>query len=68
MLELRTVTPRPVDEISSRPCCPNCGRSMHLTRMTRGTAGAPDVGTFNCGECGVWVTDAAGEQFGRRTH
>jgi ribosomal protein L37AE/L43A len=65
MLEMRTLMPRVVDEITARPSCPNCGRSMHLTRMTRGTAGGPDVGTFNCGECGVWLTDAGRAQLGR---
>jgi hypothetical protein len=50
---------RPVGHhVTVRPACPNCGRSMHLTRITLGTGGVPDLGTFNCGECGVSVTEA----------
>jgi hypothetical protein len=42
-----------------RPACPNCGRSMHLSRITAATDALPDLRTFRCGECGVWLTEAA---------
>jgi ribosomal protein S27AE len=51
------------DKIALRPACPNCGRSMHLARTTQGTDGL--LQTYGCGECGVWLTQAAGDQFGR---
>ncbi len=44
--------------IVGRPLCPNCGRSMHLTRITPATIGVPGLRTYGCGECGVWVTEA----------
>lgn len=51
---------RPVrDGITGRPACPNCGRSMHLSRVSPGSGGFCDVRTFGCGECGVWMTEAA---------
>ncbi len=59
MLALQEVK-RPVGDrsIVRRPC-PNCGRSMHLTRTTPRTGGLPDLRTFSCGECGVWSIEAA---------
>ena len=45
-----------------RPPCPNCGRSMHLTRTTPRTGGLADLRTFSCGECGVWSTEAANDR------
>ena len=45
-----------------RPPCPNCGRSMHLTRTAPRTGGLSDLRTFSCGECGVWSTEAAPER------
>jgi len=54
---------RPVgDHTIVRPPCPNCGRSMHLTRTTPRTGGLPDLRTFSCGECGVCSTEAARER------
>jgi hypothetical protein len=51
---------RPVrDGIRGQPACPNCGRSMHLTRITPGASDRRNVRTFGCGECGVWATEAA---------
>jgi len=51
--------------ITVRPACPNCGRPMHLARTTPGTAGLPELCTYGCGECGVWVTQAANDQADR---
>jgi hypothetical protein len=45
-----------------RPLCPNCGRPMHLNRISHRTGGLADVRTFGCGECGVWVTEAANDK------
>jgi predicted RNA-binding Zn-ribbon protein involved in translation (DUF1610 family) len=58
MLEIQETMWPVGGHITVRPACPNCGRSMHLTRIKLGTGGLPDMGTFNCGECGVWVTKA----------
>jgi hypothetical protein len=49
------------ETLTTTPACPNCGRPMHLARITRGAGGAQDVRTFGCGECGVWTTEAAGD-------
>ncbi len=50
------------DRFAVRPACPNCGRPMHLARTTPGKAGLPDLRTYGCGECGVWLTQAVGDQ------
>jgi DNA-directed RNA polymerase subunit M/transcription elongation factor TFIIS len=50
------------EQIKHRPACPNCGRSMHLTRTTPRSGGLPDVRTYKCGECGVWATTAADDE------
>jgi hypothetical protein len=63
MLAEQTSARRMDSGFSLRPACPNCGRVMHVARMTPGTNGLPDLGTFRCGECGVWVTEPAGEAF-----
>ncbi len=53
---------RPVDDhIALRPACPNCGRSMHLKRTSKGADGLGELRTFACGECGVYLTEAAGD-------
>jgi hypothetical protein len=64
MLAIQTLTREVGGNAALRPACPNCGRSMHMTRITHGTAGLPDQLTFRCGECGVWLTEAAGDQSG----
>lgn len=38
--------------------CPNCGRSMQLTRATADTGGISEVRSFGCGECGVWIAES----------
>ena len=47
-----------VDRFGVRPLCPNCGRSMHLIRITPRVAGLTNLQTFGCGECGVRSTEA----------
>jgi hypothetical protein len=64
MLAGQKVTRQAGGDIAFRPPCPNCGRSMHITRVTPGTGGLPDLETFRCGGCGIWLTEAAGEQCG----
>jgi predicted RNA-binding Zn-ribbon protein involved in translation (DUF1610 family) len=54
--ELQPAAPR---QRRIRPACPNCGRSMHLTRTTARSGGLSDLQTFACGECAVWTTRAA---------
>lgn len=41
------------------PLCPSCGRSMYLARKTPQPGKLPDLCVFKCGECGVWLTEAA---------
>ena len=65
MLAGQTLTRRAGNDFTHRPACPNCGRTMHMARVKPGTDGQPDLGTFSCGECGVWLTEAADDQFGR---
>jgi predicted RNA-binding Zn-ribbon protein involved in translation (DUF1610 family) len=45
--------------LPSRPLCPNCGRSMHLDRVTARKGGLPELRSYKCGECGVWASEAA---------
>jgi ribosomal protein S27AE len=47
--------------ITLRPACPNCGRSMHLKRTSKAADGLGELRTFACGECGVYVTEAAAD-------
>jgi hypothetical protein len=45
--------------ITAGPCCPNCGRSMHLARTAPRCEGLSDLHIYRCGECGVSLTEAA---------
>ncbi len=36
--------------------CPNCGRTMQLTRSTADTSGVSEIHSYGCGECGLWTT------------
>ena len=45
-----------------RPACPNCGRPMHITRVTPATEDLAELRTYSCGECGVGLTEAAGDR------
>jgi hypothetical protein len=47
-----------IGHIVGRPLCPNCGRSMHLTRITPANDWRTGPADHGCGECGVWVTEA----------
>ena len=55
-------SPRPVrDPLSDQPACPNCGRAMHVTRTMPRAGGLQDLRIYSCGECGVSLTEAAGD-------
>jgi hypothetical protein len=34
---------------------------MHLKRTSKGADGLTELRTFACGECGVYLTEAAGD-------
>lgn len=54
---------RPANEYATDlPLCPNCGRPMSLTRTTPRTGGLPDLCVYKCGECGVWLSEGAGDR------
>jgi len=40
------------------PICPNCGRSMHLTRTIPGIGGLVELRVYSCRQCGVSLTEA----------
>jgi hypothetical protein len=46
------------DDNVLQPACPSCGRPLRLSRITPGTSGLPDLRTYACQECGVWVIEA----------
>jgi hypothetical protein len=50
------------DYATDLPLCPNCGRPMSLIRSTPRSGGLPDLCVFKCGECGVWLSEGAGER------
>jgi predicted RNA-binding Zn-ribbon protein involved in translation (DUF1610 family) len=37
--------------------CPNCGRTMQLTRSTADTSGITEMRSYGCAECGLWTTE-----------
>ncbi|MGA7791077.1 MAG: hypothetical protein WCA56_23240 [Xanthobacteraceae bacterium] len=41
--------------------CPNCGRTMQLTRGTAHTGGISDVQSYGCAECGIWTVETAND-------
>ena len=54
---------RPSGEYASiRPLCPSCGRPMYLARTKPQSGGQPDLCVFKCGECGVWLSEAADQR------
>jgi hypothetical protein len=41
--------------------CPNCGRTMQLTRSgatSSGVSGFHSYGCYGCAECGIWAMEA----------
>ncbi len=54
---------RPIgDPVTAGPACPNCGRSMHLSRSAPRPEGLSDLRVYRCGECGVSLVEAADER------
>jgi len=49
------------NSITAGPCCPNCGRAMHLARIAPRSEGLSDLRIYRCGECGVSLTEAAAD-------
>jgi hypothetical protein len=61
MLALRDLM-RPVGEHNIlQPACPICSRPLRLTRNTP-RAGLPNLKTYGCTGCGVWLTEPAGAE------
>ncbi len=59
--ETRELIRRNGETARIRPC-PNCGRPMHLSPGGDQPRGIfPDLRRYRCGECGVSVTEAAGD-------
>jgi predicted RNA-binding Zn-ribbon protein involved in translation (DUF1610 family) len=44
------------------PACPNCGRAMHLARISPRSEGLSDLHIYRCGECGVSLSEAADDR------
>jgi hypothetical protein len=42
----------------AQPACPSCGKALQLSRIMPGTSHLPDLRTYACRECGVWLTEA----------
>ncbi len=61
MLGIDELTKSGSDVVAARPLCMNCGRPMHVSRTAKGIGGQLDLRTYGCGECGVWVTEAAND-------
>jgi predicted RNA-binding Zn-ribbon protein involved in translation (DUF1610 family) len=40
------------------PACPSCGKVLQLSRTMPGSRGVPDLRTYACRECGLWLTEA----------
>ena len=50
----------------SEPLCPSCGQKMRLTRSTP-RSGLPDLQTFKCEACSVWLSESADSPVWRET-
>lgn len=44
--------------------CPNCGRTMQLTRSTAHTGGISGLRSYGCAECGIWSAEDGDEEVG----
>jgi hypothetical protein len=58
MSAIQTLMQAAGDHTMLQPPCPSCGRALQLSRITPGTSRLPDLLTYACRECGVWVTEA----------
>lgn len=59
MLGIHELTTVGREAVTTPPLCPNCGRPMHISRTITGKGEQPALRTYGCGECGVWITEAA---------
>jgi hypothetical protein len=46
--------------------CPNCGRTMQLSRSAAHSGGISGYHCYGCGECGLWTTEADDVGYRRR--
>jgi hypothetical protein len=58
MLAMQKLTAPAVDDNAVSPACPSCGRALQLSRIMPGSTELPDLRTYACRGCGVWVTEA----------
>jgi hypothetical protein len=58
MSATQKLMPAAGDYSSLQPACPSCGRALQLSRIMPGTSQLPDLRTYACRECGVWLTEA----------
>jgi transposase-like protein len=58
MLAMQKLTEPTDDDNTVRPACPSCGRALQLSRITPGSKGVPDLRTYACRDCGLWLTEA----------
>jgi len=59
MLAIQVSLPAFDNPMPVRPACPNCGRSMHLSRTAPVASGRSELRTYRCGECAVSLTETA---------
>jgi hypothetical protein len=65
---MRSVEPctEPTSRYVTGMGCPSCGRLMQLTRSIP-RSGLPDLQTFKCGACAVWLSESADAPMWRET-
>jgi hypothetical protein len=58
MLAMQKLTAPADDDNAVSPACPGCGRALQLSRIMPGWTDLPDLRTYACRGCGVWLTEA----------
>jgi hypothetical protein len=58
MLAMQKLTEPTNADSGVRPACPSCGKALQLSRTMPGSKGVPDLRTYACRECGLWLTEA----------
>jgi len=67
MLAVEGCTGPNSDYVAARPVrCPRCGQPMQLARSTP-RSGFPDLQTFKCDACTVWLSESADAPVWRET-
>jgi hypothetical protein len=46
--------------------CPNCGRTMQLSRSAAHSGGITGFNSYGCAECGLWTTESDEAAYIRR--